>query len=219
LICRYLAGRLPEVEELMVQTRIVQDPAFRNEVELTRAFKDGLRELENRGEVAKLLRTRPDGRASRLALAAGVAAVAAGLAIFHFYPAEKSAVPALARETLRFDVTRGGSEADVTWLRGSSPVELEMRFDVGPAPAAAYQVSVRRLADGAGRPALTQAVPSLPGGEVVLAVAGDLLPPGDYEIRLEPLPATGAAEAVSYTLAVRPQPGSARPPAGALPSG
>jgi hypothetical protein len=206
LIRRYLAGRLSEAEEHMLQTRIVQDPEFRSEVEVTRALKDGMRELENRGEVSRLLAAKSGNRAMRLALAAGLAAVAAGLVTFYLEQTREAAGPTLAHETLRFELTRGGAAADVTWLRGSAPVELEMRFDVGLDPAATYVVRIWRTADGADRPALTRTAPSSPDGEVVLRVDGDRLPPGDYEIRVEPQPASDAAAAVTYTFAVRPEP-------------
>jgi len=202
LIGRYLARRLTEAEELMVETRIIQDPAFRSEVELTQALKEGMRELENRGEVSRLLTTRDRPQLPKVAWAATLAAVAAGLVTFYFYQAREAIAPVPVSETLRFELTRGGPEADVSWVRGSAPVQLEMQFDVGPEPAPTYRVTLSRLPENADNPVLNRAVLTSPEGEVVVSVDGEALPPGNYAIRLEPQPPTEAAVAVSYTLSV-----------------
>jgi hypothetical protein len=204
LICRYLARRLTEAEELMLESRIVEDPVFRNEVELTAALKDGMHELEGRGEVSRLL-TGDGGSRRRLhiALAASLGAFTLGLVSFLFYQQREELAPAAVTETLNFEQTRGsGAQADVAWERSSAPTQLEMRFDVGPEPAAAYQVTISRTDDDAAEATVGLEIATSSDGEVVLSIDGALLEQGDYEIRLEPRPATALAETVTYSLAV-----------------
>ncbi|MGH8222003.1 MAG: hypothetical protein ACREQZ_03425, partial [Woeseiaceae bacterium] len=88
------------------------------------------------------------------------------------------------------------------WERRGTPAHLEMRFDVGPEPAATYHVTISRADETAASPAVDLVVPTASDGEVMLAVDGAVLKPGNYEIRLEPRPATELTEAVTYTLAV-----------------
>jgi hypothetical protein len=204
LISRYLAKRLTDAEELMVETRIVEDPGFRSEVELTAALREGMRELESRGEVTRILAVESAAwRRPRVALAASLGAIALGLVSLIFYQQRDTLAPAAATETLRFELTRGNAaETDVAWERGRTPVQLEMRFDVGPEPAAAYHVTISGTQGGAGGAAVDRVVQTSPDGEIVLAVDGRVLHPGIHEIRLEPQPATESVEAVTYTLAV-----------------
>jgi hypothetical protein len=202
LIGRYLARRLTEAEELMIETRIIQDPAFRNEVELTQALKEGMRELEHRGEMPRLLAAKLGWQSPKVAVAAVVATVAAGLVTFSFYQARETLAPAPVIETLRFEAMRGGAEADVTWVRGDAPVLVEMRFDVGPEPAPTHRVTISRLPVGSAGPVLVRVVSTSPEGEAMLVVDGGLFPPGDYEIRLDAQPVSEAAIAVSYTFSV-----------------
>lgn len=207
LIRRYLAGRLTDAEVHVIETRIVVDPVFRSEVELTAALKDGMRELESRGEVTRILALEAAAwRRPRVALAASVGAIALGLVSFLFYQQQDELAPVVATETLRFELTRGGAaEADVVWERATTPVQLEMQFDIGPEPAATYHVTISRLQDAAAGAAVDRVVQTSPGGEIVLAVDGRVLELGIYEIQLEPRTATESAEAVTYTLAVSGQ--------------
>src|SRR5262245_42324661 len=86
LIDRYLANRLAGTEQQMVETRIVAERVFRNEVELAAAFRDGLRALHDRGELTPLLSHRKTmWRHPRFAMAASAAAVALGLTSFLLY--------------------------------------------------------------------------------------------------------------------------------------
>lgn len=200
LIGRYVAEELSEAEERMVETRMVQDPSFRNEVELTAALRRGMRELDRRGEVPQLLAATSAGRRSGFALAAAVAAIAAGLATVYF--AQERGTPAPTVVTLEFQMTRGADEADVTWVRPATPVRVEMRFDPGPQPAAAYAVTLSRMPAKSGSPTLERTVATSPSGFVVLGVDGNFLLSGSYEIRLEPQPAGAAGEAIVYSLVV-----------------
>ncbi|MEX0735069.1 MAG: hypothetical protein WDZ66_08615 [Steroidobacteraceae bacterium] len=204
LIGRYLAKRLTDAEELMVETRIVEDPDFRSEVELTAMLRDGLRQLESRGEVTPLLTRHTEWwNRPRRAVAASMAAIALGLISFLFYQQQERSAPASVSETLRFEQTRGSDpQADVVWERTGAPAQLEMRFDVGPEPTPRYRVTVRRVIDGAAGPAIDRVIPTSSDGDVVLVLDGALLEPGDYEIRLESQPAIELDSSVTYTLTV-----------------
>lgn len=205
LISRYLAKRLTDAEELMIETRIVEDPGFRSEVELTAALRDGLRQLESRGEVAPLLTRQIEWWSRpRIALVASMATIALGLISFFFYQQQASFAPAAVTESLRFEQTRGGGpQSDVVWERTDRPTQLEMRFDVGLEPTPQYRVTLRRVIDGAAGPAIDRVIPASSDGDVVLLLHGALLEPGDYEIRLEPQPVIGLDGAVTYTLTVK----------------
>ncbi|MCH5376375.1 MAG: hypothetical protein JJ992_20590, partial [Planctomycetes bacterium] len=80
LIDRYLAGQLDAETLQQVETRIVADPEFRHELELTEGLRAGLRALERRGGIAEQIQPplrfwqRP-----AYALAASVAAAALAL--------------------------------------------------------------------------------------------------------------------------------------------
>lgn len=187
----------------MVETRIVDDPEFRNEVELTRALRYGLRELERRGELAPLLSPR---RAiwsqPRVALAASVAAVALGAASFLFFSQLDRAPQGVLTETLYFVQTRSsGGEPDAVWARPVAPGRLELRFDVGLEPAPAYGVRIERLADGVAAVVLEASAQITPQGEATVEVDGALLEPGDYELRLSDRTG-GVRSDLTYTLRV-----------------
>ena len=206
LIRRYLANGLSEEEELMVTTRIIRDPRFRQEVEVTAALRDGFRELERRGKLASLLQS-PAERRPRvpLALAAAVVVAVSGGVISYFVSDRQHApAPAVEVETLRFETTRGdASRADLTWKTSGRPVQLEMVFDVGPSPAGSYRVKLRSSAGTQITTAIDQVVETAPGGEVVLLLDGALLTQGNYDIRLEPSPVDLPNAIVTYTLEVQ----------------
>lgn len=188
----------------MVETRIVEDPEFRNEVEITLALRQGLRELQKRGEIAPLLSPR---RAfwslTRVALAASVAAVALGAASFLFFSRQDLAPPGGVTETLHFVQTRSPDfAADATWQRPQAPGRLELRFDVGLEPAPAYGVVIERLAVEGRVTVLESPATTVAGGEAVLELDGARLAPGAYELRLAPLPAGTAGTQFRYTLQV-----------------
>lgn len=212
-IDRYLANRLSDAERELVETRIVGDPVFRHEVELTEAMRDGLRELQKQGEVAPLLRPRSwMWRRSPFAIAASVLALALGVTTLLLYQRleserhELSAAPGeLVVATLRFERTRGSQAGpDVTWQRTSAPTLLELRFDVGLETALGYSVLIERVGAGADTTVLmTKAVWISSEGDVSLSIHSALLKPGDYRIRLEPRPASPMhPEPTVYTLRI-----------------
>ncbi|HEU0224766.1 MAG TPA: hypothetical protein VFR29_04985 [Steroidobacteraceae bacterium] len=204
MIRQYLAGSLSEKDLRMVETRIVEDPEFRNEVELTQALRQGLRELQKRGEIAPLLSPR---RAfwspPRVALAASLATVALGAASFLFFLRPDPAAPGVVTETLYFVQTRSaGFEPDVTWRQPRAPRTVELRFDVGLEPAPAYGVTVERVRGQDTDPVLSLDAVTTDDGEAIVALDGALLKPGDYELNLVPRQTDRDLPTVHYTLRV-----------------
>lgn len=188
----------------MVETRIVDDPEFRNEVELTQALRQGLRELQKRGEIAPLLSPR---RAfwtpPRVALAASLATVALGAASFLFFSRPDSAPPGVLTETLHFVQTRSsGFEPDVTWRQTPAPQTVELHFDVGLEPAARYSVLIERAeGENFAQVVVATAVTSRDGEAILLSDNG-AFPPGDYQLTLTPQgPASGQPQ-IRYRLRV-----------------
>jgi len=188
----------------MVETRMVEDPEFRNEVELTQALRQGLRELQKRGEIAPLLSPR---RASwsppRVALAASLAAVALGAASFLFFSRQDQAPRGVVNEALHFEQTRGATgEPDVIWRQPPAPPMVELHFDVGLEPAPAYGVVIERVGGQDAAPVLELDAVTTDDGEAVVALDGTLLLPGDYELHLIPRRAESGQPAIDYTLRV-----------------
>jgi hypothetical protein len=207
MINRYLAHGLADAEAIVVETRIVEDPVFRNEVELTEALRDGLRELQNRGEIAPLLSQRRTGwRHPRFALAATVAAIALGTASFLLYQRMEFGNQELVVASLHFEHTRSADAVpDVVWQPTGVPTRLQMRFDVGLEPSAAYRVAIERVTDGAAVLVLETAARMTPDGEAMIAVESAQLEPGDYEITLRPQPPAESREPVVYALRIAGQ--------------
>jgi len=213
LVDRYLANRLSDVERELVETRIVGELAFRREVELTEALRDGLRELQARGEVAPLLRSRTwMWSRSPVAIAASVMALVFGLTSFLLYqrldqPRQdlRAASGELVIATLLFERTRSAQAGpDVSWQRSAAPTLLEMHFDVGLEPAAAYRVLVERIGTGTDATLLLSTRAGIgPEGDVAISLHSALLEPGNYRIRLEPLPSTSMdQESIVYAFRV-----------------
>jgi len=204
IIDRYLADRLNEAERDMVETRIVHDADFRNEIELTKALRDGLRQLQAQGEVETLLKSRaPIWKHAPMAIAAATLVCAIGVATFLVYRPVDDGRQALATETLRFMKTRSGdARPDVVWQQSSQPTRIDLRFDVGLEPAAEYQVVIDRVSDGATAPAHEVLAGRTDEGEVSIVVDSALLVPGDYRIRLVPQSPDGVHGATSYSMHV-----------------
>jgi hypothetical protein len=198
-IDRYLANRLSDSERALVETKIVGDPAFRQEVELSEALRDGLRELQKQGGVAPLLKTRAwIWRRSASAIAASFIGLALGVAAVLLYQrlgsVQHELAPApgnLVVAALRFERTRGDGATDVTWRRSRAPALLEMQFDVGLDAASGYSVFIERIGAGADTPVLkANAASSSADGIVAISIHSTLLAPADYRIRLESQPAS-----------------------------
>jgi len=205
-IDRYLANRLNDAEREVVETRIVGDPDFRHEVELTQALRDGLRELQKQGEVAPLLQPRTwMWRRSPFAIAASVLALAIGVGALLYFERTGGKPDELVVASLHFEHTRGSdSGPDVIWRGAQSPTLLEMRFDVGLEPAPNYSVRIERVGSGADTTVFTAASVGIGmDGQLALSINSAALEPGDYRIRLEPQPpGPDRPEPVIYALRI-----------------
>lgn len=213
---RYLTGSLTEEERAMFEERILTDPAQREDIELTHAMREGIRELAKRGELSALMSEQRTfwGRPI-FGIAASVAAmVFAAISILLYTRADNSAdglvafnslAPPASRDVLHFELTRGGnSTPDVTWRRTPRPIFLDLELDVGIEPASDYAVSLEVLSGDTKTPILV--FPSVsPGshGFVLLSIHSNLLIAGDYGIRLEPRPAeVNGAQPMVYSLRI-----------------
>lgn len=206
LIDRYLASRLTGPEVLMVETRIVEDPGFRNEVELTEALREGLQELQRRGEIAPLLTPRRTLlRQPRFALAASLGVLALGAASFLFFQLPGDDPAGVTATTLRFEQTRSADAAPhVVWQRPGGTAVLRLHFDVGLEPAAAYRIVIER-ASGAGGTVLNAVAGLTEDGVAVLTVDSAALAAGDYRIVLTPQSPAPSPEPVVYALRISDQ--------------
>lgn len=80
VVVRYLADRLSEEERKAFEAYYLEHPQVVQEMEAAARFKIGLRQLQERGELAGLLQVKPNYRRQRFfAAAAGVAIAAVGL--------------------------------------------------------------------------------------------------------------------------------------------
>jgi hypothetical protein len=200
LISRYFAKSLSDAEEAVVETRVVENAAFRDEFEITAALRQGMKDLESRGEIPHLLAANGTGRRATFAVAAAAAAAAVGLAILYATQEQASRPPTSV--VLVFERTRGDAGADVSWRQPRAPVRLAMRFDVGANPAPAYRATLQRLPARPEIPALETSVATSPDGDVVLEVDSQLLSPGNYEIRLQPDSPQPVDDLIVYRLIV-----------------
>ena len=205
-IDRYLANRLNDAERALVETRIVADPDFRHEVELTQALRDGLRELQKQGEVAPLLQPRTwMWRRAPFAIAASVLALAIGVSALLYFERTAGKPATIVVASLQFERMRGAeSGPDVTWQRTQSPTLLELRFDVGMEPAPSYSVLIERTGAGPDTTVFTAASVGVGlDGQLALSIDAALLASGDYRIRLEPqAPNAANSDPVIYALRI-----------------
>lgn len=205
LIRRYLAGGLTDEEEIVLETRIVRDAAFRTELELSAALKQGMRELDSRGEIDGILGgARPAWRHPAIAVAASVALLAiAGLSVLYVVDSPRPGDPAAKTVSLYLERTRGVPTDDtVNWTLGAAPTRLELHLDVGASPAPRYRVEIWREDKDGTAPLMKSVESTSAEGHVVVAFDDSLLAPGLFEVRLTPLPESIAAEVTRYHLRV-----------------
>jgi hypothetical protein len=212
LIDRYLAERMTEDEVLSVETRIVADPGFRHEVEVTEALRAGLRRLDEADGLEALLGG--SGRHGKTdhsvafwarpsyALAASVATIGLGVLALVLYgqlkqERELSTVsrpvemvtqfgPTQRRTPVAFASLRSSSES-VSIQLPSEPVLYEMAFDVGAEPAGEYALTIVRHAPQGDAVVFSAArVAPESDGLLRLSLHSALLAPGDYVVQLMP---------------------------------
>lgn len=204
-IDRYLAGRLTDDERNTIEARIVGDPSFRREVELTERLRAGLRDLEARGELDALLQKPAFWRQPAYALAATVAAAAFGLLALAIHAqldqarerlAEMrrargetpSMVAAAGVQVLSLVQTRSATGEPDAVVSLDRPVVLELHVDAGVSPSGSYGIAVEReLASGRFVEVFgASGVGPSTTGEIVVRLNSTLLAAGEYRVRLHP---------------------------------
>jgi hypothetical protein len=221
LINRYLAGDASAEEVYTIEGRIVGDPAFRKEVELTEALRGGIRELHRMGELpASLSHDPPFWQRPSYALAASIVAGLLAIlsyALFDQLNQARQSIASLSRQltdsapsatsriqVLRIAQTRGErTDPDAVWEQSQGAAVLELHLDVGLAAAPEYSLSLHRLTGKT--QVLVLEVPHLvpsEDGEIVASLHSSLLSPGDYGLTLMPTPA-GGGETAALTFRMR----------------
>jgi hypothetical protein len=232
LIDRYLTDRLTDDEVAAVEARIISDPSFRHEVEVTEALRAGLRRLDGADGIEPLLSDASTSQPARTvadravpvwsrpayALAASVAAIGLGILTLLLYGQlqQERELSATLRETatvaplaaarrqtaLSFASLRSSTEP-VAIRVPSEPVMYEMAFDVGAEPAAAYTLTFVRPA-AHGDVVVFSAPQVAPEGDglVRLSIHSALLAPGEYVVQIRPAAGEVAAMTDALTDAV-----------------
>lgn len=205
LIRRYLAGRLTDEEESMLESRSVRDAAFRTELELSAALKQGMRKLDARGEIDGILAgARTAWRRPAIAIAASVAIIAiASLSVLHVVDSPRHGDPTARAVSLYLERTRGVPTGDtVNWTLGAAATRLQLHLDVGATPAPRYRVEIWREASDGSAPLMRLVESTSAEGHVVVAFDDSLLAPGLFEVRLTPHPESFDGEVTRYHLRV-----------------
>jgi hypothetical protein len=210
---RYLAGRLSETETRRFEAYWIEHPELIRDIEAGARLKSGLAGLRESGELAALLR--PPwwaGRLRLLALAASVAVVAIGAALWNGGRDAAGALLAAAPSALNpfagAPLARGhvqtimrlrsAAAVDAVVVLPDSPQALELRVlpdvDVDAPPGAAgrapraYAITLLREDRAAGRDAAARAAPVLADADGFASVYVDsrLLAPGRYLLLIRP---------------------------------
>lgn len=206
LINRYLAGSLTDAEALVIETRIVDYPTFRGEVELTVALKEGFRELEKRQELSSLLAAQSEAWSQwRLFAIAATALIAvAGLSWMVIEDHEDGSHDAIQTSELYFEHTRGSAlEGESVWQRSGAPARLRLHLDVGATPAPNYEVSISNAEHNRSGLVFSSIETTEVEGEVVADIDGAILKPGRYRITLTPLEGVDNVQPITYQLTVK----------------
>jgi len=221
---RYLADQLTEAECAEYEAGFAQNPDTVAEIEATARLKIGLHRLRESGELGELIAAgNPSGpgRTFILALAASIAAVALGIAIWLPRSGAPGAVPVLASAATAFKDRGGHSLAVVSTTplfrtRAESydaVIELPatrgaIKLRVLPSatpPAAVYDASLSRMrADDSPERivSVTNLKPSSDDGFIDLYADSALLAPGRYRLILTPH-AAGAASGDSDAFVIK----------------
>jgi len=204
LIRRYLAGRLSVEEELVFETRIIRDVQFRKELDLTIALQQGMRELDARGEIDRMLiKAHPSWRRPVIVIAASLGVLAVGVAVVTLTNRDPVPPDPTTKASLQFELTRGApSGQTVVWRQRGNPTRLQLHLDVGAAPANQFRVALYRQDPRSDAPIAETVTNASDHGEVVWTLDDSLLSPGTFEIHLTPIPDSVNAGSTVYELVV-----------------
>lgn len=204
---RYLADQLSDAQCTEYEARFIQDPEAVAELEVTARLKIGLQRLRNSGELAELLAgagaTHP-ARTWMLAMAAGIAAVVIGMAVW-FPRSGSSGSPVLAATSAAL-TDRGGHSLSVVATDALFRTRAE-RYDAvidlpanrgairlrvlpsSPGESARYRASLGRMRDDDSSGSIVQIGglrANTDDGFVDVYADSALLAPGRYRLTLTP---------------------------------
>jgi hypothetical protein len=228
---RYLAGRLSETETRRFEAYWIEHPALISDLEAGSRLKSGLAGLRERGELAGLLRPSWwSGRLRLLALAASVAVVAVGAALWvggrdtagALLAATPSALSPfegspLARGRVQTIMRlRSATSFDAVITLPDSPQAIELRVlpDVDAAAPSAessdgarrgYAITLVREDDAPGVGPAPRAEPVLADAEGFASIYVDSrrLAPGRYQLQIQPVGAADGAHDSRFRIDVR----------------
>lgn len=220
-IARYLAGKLSDAESARFEAYWAAHPEIIRDLEATARLKAGLGDLRLRGDLGGVVRDRWwSRRLSLLAMAATVAAVAAGVVAWHMAThaglvpvaptiaalAPHASNPLAKGATYSLLRLRSSELADATIYLPAQPQAIELR--VLPESAAVDDRYVVRFAplaadDTAGRESVTAPIPADADGFVTVYVDSRELEVGRYRLRVQPSGAAGPGDASEFHVSVR----------------
>jgi hypothetical protein len=198
LVARYLADQLSQAERDSFEAYYLEHPEVLQELNRTAKFKAGLMDLQQSGELARLI-SQPARRTHRLAmaLAAAGAFVILGAGVWWArHVAQPMLAASAAALTPRFAAhlpvidsyelqrTRTSSyDATIELPNTPAAIELRIRPSVRAVPAR-YRVTLAPLTESSGEFAELGALDPASDGFVTIYLDGSKLSPTIYEIKL-----------------------------------
>jgi hypothetical protein len=162
IVARYLADQLSDTEREAFEAYYLAHPDVVQEMEVAARFKVGLAQLKESGELRQLLQPQPRFRQQHhLAMAAGIAAIAAGLLWFNNRPSspepllvasatalvDGSGRPLPIFATYAILRTRSSSyDADIELPQTAQAIALRVLPEVDSVPPR-YRLSLSKIAD------------------------------------------------------------------------
>jgi len=199
LVARYLADQLSEAERESFEAYLLEHPESLKELNAAAQFKAGLADLNERGELTKLLAPRAWWqRASTLAAAASIALIVGAITWFSWQGVNQPLLAASVAELSRFQSTlpvvashaiqrTRASSYDATIKLANAPaaVELRIRPEARAEPPRYRLVLSIMGSSGASKPLATvAALEPAPDGFVSVYLNAAKLLPGVYELIL-----------------------------------
>jgi hypothetical protein len=196
---RYAAGRMRDAEELEFEVLMLERPDVASEVDAVHRIRAGLRELQVRGELERLL-NRPRTHVPAFALAAGVAALVVSAAVllhssyFHRLPTviatsvadfgrPLSSPPHVASFLVAH--TRGSDEPTPITVSDSSQIVALQILPSLPSTTPTYRITLERMTNGTATPVARDVeAPTGADGFVRVYVEPSNLPDGVYRLSI-----------------------------------
>ena len=217
VIPRYLADQLTDEEREAFEAYLYEHPDTLDDLEAVARLKAGLSELQRRGELDTMIRSRQ--RLWRIAIAAGVAAAVVAFSLIFVRPTVKRPLLAALPATLidaagdpipvvdrRYVMRMRSGNYDAQIEIPASPQAVELRvLPEASDPEARYSIEVSRI-DETQPPRSIGTVDHLvpdSDGYVALYIDASQLTPGLYELRLDTTPGSRGSVSVFLLHALR----------------